>query len=94
VVATITSEANEYATQVYESLQQAGIRAELDLRNEKINYKVRDHSVQKVPVMFVVGAREAAEHTVAIRRLGTQDQEVKNATAAVSEFVQSARPPY
>ncbi|MBU0858531.1 MAG: threonine--tRNA ligase, partial [Alphaproteobacteria bacterium] len=77
VVATITSDADAYAQETVEKLQAAGIRAELDLRNEKINYKVREHSVAKVPVMFVVGKREAEEKTVAIRRLGSQDQQVE-----------------
>ena len=61
VVATITGKADEYAKEVYQALRAAGIRAELDIRNEKINYKVREHSVQKVPALFVVGEREAEE---------------------------------
>ncbi|MCB1555845.1 MAG: threonine--tRNA ligase [Alphaproteobacteria bacterium] len=94
VVATITSEADDYARRVYEDLKAAGLRAELDLRNEKINYKVREHSVAKVPVLFVVGAREAAEETVAIRRLGSKDQTVEALESAFVALTQEARPPY
>lgn len=94
VVATITDEADTYAHEVYHKLKSAGIRAELDVRNEKINYKVREHSVAKVPVMFVVGKREAEEEKVAIRRLGSQDQQVQNFTPALSALVSEAKPPY
>ncbi len=76
VVATITSDADEYAKEVQGALAKAGFRAELDTRNEKINYKVREHSHAKVPAMLVVGMREAEEGTVALRRLGGKDQEV------------------
>ncbi|WP_026326111.1 threonine--tRNA ligase [Sphingomonas sp. Mn802worker] len=75
VVATIVSDADEYAHQVAAELRAAGLRVETDLRNEKINYKVREHSVAKVPVLLVVGKREADEGTVAVRRLGSQGQE-------------------
>jgi len=74
VVTPITSEADDYATEVHKGLEAAGLRAELDLRNEKINYKVREHSVAKVPLIFVVGKREAENGTVSIRRLGSKDQ--------------------
>ncbi|MEZ5813972.1 MAG: threonine--tRNA ligase [Alphaproteobacteria bacterium] len=94
VVATITESANEYAREVYEALRAAGIRAELDIRNEKINYKVREHSVAKVPNMFVVGAREAEEKTVAIRRLGTKDQAVEDLTQAVAALAEAAQAPF
>ncbi len=76
VVATITSDADDYARAVFARLREAGLRAELDLRNEKIGYKVREHSVAKVPVMLVVGRREAEQGTVALRRLGSQQQEM------------------
>ncbi|GLQ57585.1 threonine--tRNA ligase [Devosia nitrariae] len=76
VVATIVSEADEYAQKLVDQLKAAGIRAEIDTRNEKINYKVREHSVGKVPVMFVVGKREAEEGTVSVRRLGSDGQAV------------------
>src|SRR5690606_3292549 len=75
VVATITSEADAYAAEVFGALKARGIRAELDMRNEKINYKVREHSLAKVPVLVVVGKREAEQRTVAIRRLGQEKQE-------------------
>ena len=75
-MATITSDADDYARQILKDCAAAGLRAELDIRNEKINYKVREHSLGKIPAIFVVGKREAAEGTVAIRRLGGKDQEV------------------
>lgn len=88
VVATITSEADDYAAQVHAALCEAGLKAELDIRNEKINYKIREHSVAKVPIILVVGAKEAADDTVAMRRLGGKDQEnlaLKEATARLRE---------
>lgn len=94
VVATITGKADDYAASLVGQLKAAGIRAEADLRNEKINYKVREHSVAKVPVMFVVGEREAADKTVAIRRLGSQDQAVQGFDAALSALKAEAMPPY
>ncbi|MBP7720960.1 MAG: threonine--tRNA ligase [Alphaproteobacteria bacterium] len=94
VVATITSEADSYADQVVEQLKALGLRAEIDKRNEKINYKVREHSLAKVPVMFVVGAREAAEQTVAIRRLGSQDQNVQPLKSAAESLAGEAKSPY
>ena len=75
VVATIVSDADDYAGKVRAACEKAGLRAESDLRNEKINYKVREHSLAKVPVMLVVGKREAEEQTVSVRRLGSQEQE-------------------
>jgi threonyl-tRNA synthetase len=84
VVATITSEADEYARRVTETLQLAGIRASADLRNEKINYKVREHSLAKVPVIMALGKREAAEETVSIRRLGSKEQTVLPLADALS----------
>jgi threonyl-tRNA synthetase len=74
-------------------LKEAGLRAEADLRNEKINYKVREHSVTKVPVMLVVGKREAEEGTVSVRRLGSQKQEVMTLDDAVKMLVGEAVPP-
>ncbi len=93
VVATIVSDADAYAEKLVRQLQAAGIRAELDVRNEKINYKVREHSVQKVPLMFVVGKREAEEGTVSVRRLGTEGQKVMPATDAIVELVAEATAP-
>ena len=75
VVATIVSDADDYANRVVERLRAAGIRAEADLRNEKINYKVREHSLAKVPLLLVVGKREAEEGTIAVRRLGSEERQ-------------------
>lgn len=94
VVATVTGTADDYATKIFEDLKAAGIRAELDIRNEKINYKVREHSVQKVPYLFVVGAREAEEQTVAIRQLGSEAQTMKPFAQALADLVETAKPPY
>ncbi len=76
VICTITDAANDYAKEVHKNLCDSGIRAELDIRNEKINYKVREHSQGKVPVLLVVGAQEIENRTVAMRRLGGKSQEV------------------
>ncbi len=94
VIATITGDADEYARKLYQKMFDAGLRVELDTRNEKINYKVREHSVAKVPVMFVVGNREAEEGTVAIRRLGSRDQEVVDFEKALESLAQSCKAPY
>jgi threonyl-tRNA synthetase len=93
VVATITNEADDYAREVLGQLRRAGIRAELDTRNEKINFKVREHSLAKVPLMLVVGKREAEEKAVAVRRLGGKDQEILALDAAVNTIVAEARSP-
>jgi threonyl-tRNA synthetase len=94
VIATITGKADDYATKLCDDLIAAGIRAELDIRNEKINYKVREHSVAKVPNIFVVGAREAEEGTVAIRRLGSQAQDMQSAEDALAQIVNDAKAPF
>lgn len=94
VVATITDEADAYAQQLFEALKAAGIRAELDIRNEKINYKVREHSLQKVPYLFVVGKREAEEGTVAIRQLGSDGQKIASKDAALADLIETAKAPY
>jgi threonyl-tRNA synthetase len=93
VVATIVSEADEYAEKLVRQLRAAGLRAELDKRNEKINYKVREHSVGKVPLMFVVGRREAEEGTVSVRRLGTEGQKVQPFMDAMVALMADATPP-
>ena len=93
VVATIVSDADDYAAEVAAALRAAGIRVETDTRNEKINYKVREHSVAKVPVLLVVGKREAEERKVALRRLGSQAQEVVTLDAAVAMLRGEASPP-
>ncbi|WP_186386422.1 threonine--tRNA ligase [Stappia sp. TSB10P1A] len=93
VVTTITSEADDYASEVQAAMRKAGLRAELDLRNEKINYKVREHSLAKVPVIVVCGKREAEERTVNIRRLGSQQQSVTDLDAAIAALVEEAVAP-
>jgi threonyl-tRNA synthetase len=93
VVATITSDADAYAGEVAEACRAAGLRVEMDLRNEKINYKVREHSVAHVPVILVVGRREAEERTVAVRRLGDRAQEVLALDDAVGNLIREAASP-
>ncbi len=93
VVTTITSDADEYAEEVLGALTKAGFRAELDIRNEKINYKIREHSHAKVPAILVVGKREADEGTVALRRLGGKDQEVLAIKDAIDILAIEARGP-
>ncbi|HEX8414821.1 MAG TPA: threonine--tRNA ligase [Sphingomicrobium sp.] len=94
VVATIVSDADDYAEQVKARLISAGIRVETDLRNEKINYKVREHSLAKVPLLLVVGKREADEGTVALRRLGSEDRQlVMSLDEAVAMMTAEAVPP-
>jgi threonyl-tRNA synthetase len=94
VVATITEAADDYAVQVKQALDAAGLASELDLRNEKINYKVREHSHAKVPVILVVGGREAEEGTVAMRRLGGKDQEIVALAGAVARLAEEASGPH
>jgi threonyl-tRNA synthetase len=93
VVATITSEADDYARETAAMFEEAGIRAHLDIRNEKINYKVREHSHGKVPVIAVVGAREAEEKKVSLRRLGEKDQEILSRDEAASVLGKEALAP-
>ncbi|OYD84396.1 threonine--tRNA ligase [Azospirillum brasilense] len=93
VVCTITNDADGYGQEVVSLLKRRGIRAELDTRNEKINLKVREHSLQKVPVLVVVGKREAEERTVALRTLGGKDQEVLALDAALNKLSEEARSP-
>ena len=93
VVATIVSEADDYARQVAAALAAAGLRVETDLRNEKINYKVREHSLAKVPALLVVGKREAEEGTVALRVLGQERQEILSLDALVARLKDEATPP-
>jgi threonyl-tRNA synthetase len=93
VVATITDDANAYAREVVAAARRAGLRVEGDLRNEKINYKVREHSLAKVPVLLVVGKKEAAERTVSIRRLGKEGQQVMALDKALAMFADEAVAP-
>ncbi|MDE0797049.1 MAG: threonine--tRNA ligase [Alphaproteobacteria bacterium] len=93
VVATITSDADAYAIEVRNALDAAGIRAEVDIRNEKINYKVREHSLAKVPTMLVVGQREVDDRKVALRRLGGKDQEFLALDEAVARLAEESKNP-
>ena len=92
-IATITSDADDYAQDVLDACLKAGLRAEADFRNEKINYKVREHSVAKVPTILVVGKREAEKRTVALRRLGGKNQEVLALDDAIHTLVAEAESP-
>ena len=93
VIATITNEADDFAREVLARATEAGLRAELDLRNEKINYKVREHSLAKVPIMLVVGKREAEQKSVALRRLGGKDQEIVALDEALARLKSEAQVP-
>ncbi len=93
VVATITSDADDYAREALDHARRLGLRVEADLRNEKINYKVREHSLAKVPTLLVVGKKEAADRTVSIRRLGKEGQQVMPLDAALQALATEAVPP-
>jgi threonyl-tRNA synthetase len=93
VVATIISEADDYAREVVAAARRLGLRVEADLRNEKINYKVREHSLAKVPVLLVVGKKEASERTVSIRRLGKEGQHVMGLDLALAALADEAVAP-
>ncbi len=93
VVATITSDADDYAREVTAMATRMGLRVESDLRNEKINYKVREHSLAKVPALLVVGRKEAAERLVSIRRLGKEGQTVMPLDQALAALADEAMPP-
>ena len=93
VVATITSDGDAYAESIVERLRAAGLRAEADLRNEKINYKVREHSLAKVPVLIAVGRKEVADGTVSIRRFGESGQKVLALDDAIEALSREAAPP-
>lgn len=93
VVATITSEADDYAREVAALLSARGLRVEFDLRNEKINYKVREHSHSKIPAILVVGAREIEERKVSLRRLGAQEQEIVGLEEVAARLAGEATPP-
>ena len=93
VVASITSDSDEYVAEVVAELQAAGVRAEADMRNEKINYKVREHSVGKVPVILAVGNREVDERTVSVRRLGEKQTSVQALSDVTAALKIEATPP-
>ncbi len=88
MVATIVTDANVYASEVVQALKNAGLRAEVDLRNEKIGYKVREHSLQKIPAILCIGKREAEEGTVAVRRFGSKEQSVMPLEDFIEKFCQ------
>ncbi len=93
VICTIKSEADDYAYKVAEQLRAKGMHVDVDTRNEKINYKVREHSVSKVPVILVIGMREVEEETVNIRRLGSRDQTSMTLAEAIDSLSKEATPP-
>ena len=86
VVASIISEVNDYALEVQEILKDQGIRAETDLRNEKISYKVRDHSNKKVPIILAIGKKEMSDKTVSVRRIGSNETEVLDLKLAIKKI--------
>ena len=91
VIATITSDADEYAEEVAQQMENAGLRTEMDLRNEKINYKVREHSLMKTPVLIALGKREVEEGTVSIRRLGQKGQKVVSLAESIRALSEESR---
>jgi threonyl-tRNA synthetase len=93
VVAAIVSDCDDYCLEVVEKLRAAGIRAEADLRNEKINYKVREHSLGKVPVILACGMKEVEERTVSTRRLGEKQTKVQTLDEIVTQLTKEATPP-
>src|SRR5258708_13025121 len=93
VVTTITSEGDEYAKVVAAAARRAGLRVEIDLRNEKINYKVREHSLGKIPALLVVGKKEAEAHSVSIRRLGSDGQTLLPPTQPIAPLAEEPPPP-
>ena len=93
-IATITSDVDEYAQKLYDELKEKGLRPVLDIRNEKISYKVREHSTTKVPVIFVLGKNEAEEGTVSVRRLGSKETIGMKADEAIKALIEEAKPPY
>jgi len=93
VVATITNDSDAYAQEVAAALKAAGLRVELDIRGEKINYKVREHSLAKTPLLIALGKREAQERTISLRRLGSDKQESLALDQAVHRLQAEAQPP-
>ena len=87
VVASIVSDANDYAIEIQNKLQQNNIKCEVDLRNEKISYKVREHSLKKVPIIFAIGKKEMSDNTVSVRRIGSNDNEVLDLDTVIKEIV-------
>ena len=93
VVAAIVSDANDYCINVVNALRAKGLRAEVDLRNEKINYKVREHSVSKVPVILACGMKEIVDQTVSVRRLGEKHTKVEQLSKIVNQLTEEAKSP-
>jgi threonyl-tRNA synthetase len=93
VVCTITQEADDYALEFAAAARKRGLKVDVDLRNEKINYKVREHSLAKVPVLIALGRKEATERTVSIRRLGSQGQQAMTMDEALAALGDEATPP-
>ncbi|MBY0429170.1 MAG: threonine--tRNA ligase, partial [Alphaproteobacteria bacterium] len=93
VVAGITNDMDAYTHEVLAAVRAAGLRADIDIRNEKINYKIREHSLKKVPLMLVVGKKEAENKSVALRRLGGESQEVLSLTDAIAKLKAEAKTP-
>jgi threonyl-tRNA synthetase len=93
LVATITNETDDYAKEVVKQLQEKGIRVELDTGSDKISYKIRQHSLRKIPVIVAVGGREAEQRTVSVRRLGSDQQEMLALNVLVDTIVKEATPP-
>ena len=93
IITNITTESSEYAKEVYNKCIDSKLRAEIDLRNEKISYKVREHSSRKIPIIFVVGKNEMKDKTVSIRRLGSDNQEIKSIENAINEILKESNIP-
>ena len=93
VIVTISSQADDYAKDVLEHCQKNDLRAEVDLRNEKISYKIREHISVKIPLLFVIGQKETEDKTVTIRELGNTEQKTLSLTDAISEIKNRALPP-
>jgi threonyl-tRNA synthetase len=93
VVCSIAEENNEYVKKLFEDLFKEGIKCEMDLRNEKINYKVREHSLAKVPFIIVCGKKEVAENTVTVRKLGSDKQEVIKREDLIKNMLSSNKLP-
>jgi threonyl-tRNA synthetase len=93
VVCTITNDADSYADEVYKALSEAGLRVQIDTRPEKINAKIRDHSLQKIPLILVVGRKETEQKTVALRRLGGEAQKIMTLDNAARVLTEEARVP-
>ena len=93
VVASIVTDANKYCLEIVGALKKVGVQAEADLRNEKINYKVREHSVGKVPIILACGMREIEQKTVSVRRLGEKQTYSSSLTEIVKALARDATPP-